>query len=101
MRNCLRIAAGLPDRLADADLPGPFGDRDQHDDGHPDPADDQRDRRDRMAVGYFVAALTVVRLSRMTLPSTSPILVAGPQRYDTASGWTGRPRAMVRALEFR
>ncbi len=39
-----RAARGA-DGLADADLAGPLGDRDQHDVGDPDPADQQADRR--------------------------------------------------------
>src|SRR6478735_8719783 len=40
------VAATRADRLADADLAGPFADRDQHDVHDPDAADDQRDRGD-------------------------------------------------------
>lgn len=39
--------AGGADGLADADLAGPLGHRNQHDVGDPDPADDQRDAGDR------------------------------------------------------
>ena len=40
------VASAGADRLADADLAGPLGDRDQHDVHDPDAADDQRDGGD-------------------------------------------------------
>ena len=40
------LAAACPERLADADLARPLGDRDRHDGHHPDAAHHQRDRRD-------------------------------------------------------
>ena len=40
------LAAPGAERLADADLARPFGDRDHHDRHHADAADHQRDRRD-------------------------------------------------------
>ena len=40
------VPAAGADRLADADLAGPLGDRDEHDVHDPDAADDQRDRGD-------------------------------------------------------
>ena len=40
------LAAARAERLADADLARPLGDRDHHDRHHADAADHQRDRRD-------------------------------------------------------
>src|SRR5207248_4984860 len=41
------VARPRPDRLAQANLPGPFAHRHEHDVGDADPADEQRDPGDR------------------------------------------------------